>query len=227
MRDVIELFTFTSIGFGLMLSFKLLTLKKHGLIVMWLGFYVLLLVGSLCEVFFRETQLIMIGIGTTYWLFGPCLYLYVYERVSKKQLQFFRDCAIHLLPFVTYVLFVVATALAGARIQNEIVDFLLYEVVFAHIIVYFLKALTLIRKHPATQRQTSVERMQRASMLFLVIASLAIFGSSWLSTHLFVLIGMKQGEIYTMLVQGIISLLIFAIALLNTETRYTERMKML
>jgi hypothetical protein len=229
MQDFIQLFTFTSIGFGLLLSFKLLTVKKHGLIVMWLGFYVLLLVGSLCEAFFSQTEILMRIIGMTYWLFGPCLYLYVLDRVGERQLQFFKDCVLHLLPFIVYATFVVVAQLFAITVESEAVEFLLYEVVFAHIIVYFIMALRLISRNGnrSSQEKSSVEKMQRASMLFLVVASLAIFGSSWISTHLFLILGQRVSETYNLLVQVAITLLIFAIALLNTETRYTERMKVL
>jgi hypothetical protein len=223
MKNLVELITLASIGFGVSLAVKLMLLKRHGMVVMWLSFYVILLVASLCEIFLPEGSIPGTIVGAGYWLLGPCLYLYVSNRLLQGSIRL-RSIILHLTPFAVYTVTVLLSFAFDLNDESGLVDVLLYELVFLHILIYLIAALTLILKTKKINPVRDQSRaMQLASMQVIAILSIALFAISWTSTNIiaFAALHPDTGN-YHLLIQGAVTLLIFSIALLNTETRYAE-----
>jgi hypothetical protein len=223
MKNLAELITLASIAFGISLSVKLILLKKHGMIPMWLSFYVILLVASLCEIFLPEGSIPGIIIGAGYWLLGPCLYLYVRNRLQTSTPQ--KSVILHFIPFIVYVTTVFLSTVFDLKDESGIADVLVYELVFIHILIYLILALILILKtkklRPIANDQSRA--MQLASMQVIAILSITLFAISWTSTNIIAFAALQPDKgNYQLMVQAAMTLLIFSIALLNTETRYAE-----
>jgi hypothetical protein len=222
MKDLIEPITIASMAFGISLAVKLMLLKKHGMVAIWLGCYVILLVGSLCEIFLPEESMPVIIIGAGYWLLGPCLYLYVSNRLQASIPP--KAVILHLAPFIVYTISVFLSIAFDWNDRSGFVGMVLYELVFLHILVYLILALILIVKTKKLGPvRDQLRSMQLTSLLGIAMLSIALFAISWTSTNIIAFAALQPDQVnYQLCVQGAGTLLIFSIALLNTETRYAE-----
>ena len=215
MANATELFTLATIGFGVMLSIRfILNALKDGS-DLWLGFYVLILIGCLTEILVRENVLVTTIIGSTYWLIGPVLYFFVRGK-SLNQAFIMKHDYHHLLAFAIYVILLFASMIF-TTMSNDLVDLIVYEAVFLHIFTYFYLCTRIVSKANTIAKTDPAIKMRRTFLVAIVILSFGIFASSWISTHVFALTGSEMTASFKMLVQALLAFLIFCISLLKPE----------
>lgn len=215
MTNAVELFTLATIGFGAMLSIRfILNALKDGT-DLWLGFYVLILIGCLTEIFVPENILVTTIIGSTYWLIGPVLYFFVRSKALNHVFTVKHDYR-HFLAFVIYVV-VLLVSLIIPTPPNDVVDLIVYELVFLHIFTYFFLCARILSRAKEIRETNPTIKMRRIFLVAVVFLSFGIFVSSWISTHFFVLTGSEITPSFKMLVQVSLAFLIFCISLLKPE----------
>ena len=128
-----------------------------------------------------------------------------------------------MVPFIVYLCAMIAAVAIGLK-PTEWLTFILYELVFIHILTYsYLSWRYISRVH--NPDATSLEvKMREAFMLLLTIVSIIIFGTSWLGTHA-MMFGLFQSDniVFRLIVQGTLTMMLFFIALLNTEISSPEK----
>jgi hypothetical protein len=227
--DWIFIITMAGIFFGLLISLHLVTIKRPGLGTKWLGRYTMLLTASLAEPL-AEGSVWAILLGGISLLFGPFLYFYLICRIrslsSLPPRHFW-----HAAPFVLYNLLILLSFFssdkpANAGQENEWIDLLLYELLFIQIFSYCIAGLRFITRNKGLLiiEDQDVGRMKIAFLRILVGLSIMLFLGSWLATHFFIIGGMQPGHAFKSGVQIGLCLLIFIIALLNTETMHARKL---
>lgn len=215
--------------FGVLISFHLITIRRPGVSVRWLGLYTFMLTAALAEPYVTRGNMVSSLLGGLSLLYGPLLYLYVKSRILMIRKVEFRDMK-HLLPFLLYAIGIVATSFVqsgGGKSESAAsVDIILYELLFIQIFWYFFKALLFIhrKKTLMAYEDEDVGKMDRAFLSILVIVSVLLFLGSYLMTHLYLLGNTTLSFEFKSTVQIGLCCIIFMIALLNTETMYSKKM---
>lgn len=220
-----SLVTFTGLAFGGIVSIHFLTVKRPGVAIRWLGIYTLILTLSLAEFISEEGSIAMTVLGALTFLYGPSLYLYIRSRmfgVSVVERSAYR----HFIPFVLYVLMAGTMTMFQTQTENqEVFEFALYEILFLHIFWYCFAALRLIKeKRNEMPGDNDIVGMQAAFMKTLVICSVLLFSGSFIATHVFIFAGIKIPFEFKYGIQIALCVVIFVIALINTETMHTKKM---
>jgi hypothetical protein len=228
--DWMFVITMTGIFFGLLISAHLLTIKRPGLGTKWLGVYTLLLTSSLAEPFATEGSLSGMLFGGFSLLYGPCLYFYIQSRVRGLSSLHPRQY-LHTVPFLSYMILVVLSLFSAqksvpAQDATPWIDLLLYELLFVQIFTYCIASLAFIRKHKHVilKEDEDVGKMKITFLKILVLMSIVLFFGSWLTTHFFILTSTELSAGFKSTVQLALCIIIFVIALLNTETMHAKKL---
>jgi hypothetical protein len=219
MENIVQMVTMGSLSFALMLSLKLIFLnRQERRPSLWLGLYVLLLAGSLSEILFEDSLVISSIVGGTYWLFGPVLLFYVESRTAACDSRK-RNVYLHLIPCSLYYTLLIGNEFVTlTSSSHEIIEFLFFELVFVHILCYFIISFRILQVARNDYKEKSmVDRMTAFFLAFLVNASIVLFGASWLVTNITIFTGMAMSPVFNISIQLGLSLLILLIALFSTE----------
>lgn len=209
-----EIFTMASLGFAVMLSVKFIVIGRQQPAALWLGMFVLLLAGSLSEFIVKDSPTILSIIGGTYWLFGPVLLFFVRLRINPEY-PFNRSDFLHLLPCVAYYALLIGSPKSGLSESDGIADLIMYEAVFIHLLIYFVRSWFTARM--AGFRNEFRHRMNSTFVKLLVAAAILLFGSSWIFTNVLIFTATAQAPAFLNFVQLSLSFLILVIALLGAE----------
>jgi hypothetical protein len=220
--------TIAGLLFGIAVSIHFFTVKRPGIAIRWLGGYTLLMTISLMEYLTKNSSVLLILGGLTF-LFGPFLFLYVRSRIlglnGVERRSFW-----HFLPFVSYVLLVVLSPMltneSGSE-GSELLDLLIYELLFLQIFWYCISALKFISSRQSLlteEGDPDLGKMKIAFLRILVSVSIILFAASFIGTHIFMLIGFQLPFEFKYAIQIALCLLIFVIALLNTETMHAKKL---
>jgi hypothetical protein len=108
----------------------------------------------------------------------------------------------------------------------DLADLIVYELLFFQIFRYCIAAMRFIRRNQSLLKEEDPDlgRMKIAFLRILVIVSIILFAASFLGTHIFMLIGFQLPFEFKYGVQIALCLLIFVIALLNTETMHAKKL---
>lgn len=215
MNTGVEIFSLATVGFGLMLSSRFISSSRRHRTELWLGLYVLLLVGCVAEIFVEENMAALSIIGCTYWLIGPLLYFYVRAKVLQQFFSWKTDYRFF-LPFGVYLVLLTIPA-EISKSSVELIDLIFYEFLFLHIFLHFFWCVQIILKWKLSSHAGFNAKLDRAFSLVIVFLSAGIFVTSWVSTHLLVFTGTQMSQEFKIFIQAALTFLIFCIALLRPE----------
>lgn len=225
--DGIFLVTVCGVALGALLSVGLITIRRPGPTVRLLGFYTLVLSIGLAEPLINrvpdQTELLRSVWGGFSLLYGPLLFLYVRSRLEHVN-KLARKDFIHLIPFFVYQVLTLLFSLTQHTIgmDPEALDLLIYELLFLQIFSYCILCFKiLVRKR--REVLSPVTKIQVAFVTTLVILSAILFLSSFTFSHLRLFFSLPLNSVFMFSIQLGLSLLIFIIALLNTENMYLEK----
>jgi hypothetical protein len=221
--------TMTGTMFGLLISIHFLTIKRPGIATKWLGLYTLVLTSGLAEPLISEYTDLEILFGGLSLLYGPFLYLYIKSRILSLT-RIDQISYRHFLPFVMYTVGIIGsyvlTQNAGREYQtSEVIDIVLYEMLFMQIFSYSIGALVFIRrnKFKAADEDAAVIKMKLAFMQLLVLLSIALFLSTYVATHIALFANIQLAG-FNYAIQIALCIIIFMIALVNTETMHAKKL---
>lgn len=219
---MIEMMTLCCLAFGFSLVARLLFTSTDRKPKLLLGLFVLILTGCMVEIFIKS-YLVGAILATGYWLLGPLLYFYCSLRTTPAK-DFSTSSVLHACPAAAYLLLLTIPQGLFSTLTLSIADIVLYELVFIHILTYFILALRLgLAKRKQLQKSASLqEQMQCAFLIFLPLASVLLFGFSFLGVNFSLISNVPVGEYFRNMVQASLTIIIIFIALLNTETRPTN-----
>lgn len=217
--------TIAGLLFGLIVSLHFLMVKRPGMAIRWLGLYTLVITLSLAEFIIPEDSPVLIFFGGLTFLYGPFLLLYIKSRMVHSMIIERKDY-IHFIAFTSYITLVIAF-LAFGNESSGIAELIVYELLFIQIFWYCIAGLLMISRRKdllIKESDPDLVRMQVSFLRILVVVSMTLFLSSYVATHVFMLTGYKMPFEFKYAIQIGLCLLIFVIALLNTETMYTKKL---
>ncbi len=217
----ITVVTFAGILFGSLVSIHFLLIKRA---MKWLGGYTLLLTLSLVENLVSEFPTILTALGSLTLLYGPFLFLYVKARVMPYEPGSLSVLK-HFIPFFTYALTIALSSSKHQHGDDGTLELVIYELLFIQIFTYIILSLRLIGQRTRWIGDDYLtDRMQTIFLKTLVYVSLLLFASSFLATHIFLLTEVRESTGFRFSIQIGLCMVLFIIALLNTETIQRENM---
>lgn len=225
--DGIFLITVCGVTLGALLSLGLITIRRPGPAVRLLGFYTLVLSIGLAEPLIDrvpdQTELFRNVWGAFSLLYGPLLFLYVRSRLVELS-KLTRKDFVHLVPFFIYQISLVVVSLRQSSdwMDSDALDLLIYELLFLQIFTYCILCFKILasRKREVV---SPVTKIRVAFVTTLVILSTVLFVSSFTFSHLRLFFSLPLNSVFMFSIQLGLSLLIFVIALLNTESMHLEK----
>ncbi|AYB34986.1 hypothetical protein D4L85_32340 [Chryseolinea soli] len=200
---------------------------RHEHAVRFLGLYTLSLTVGLAEPLIPLSNLLLrYAAGGVSLLYGPFLCLYCQHRMDADRRV--RSSWKHFLPFLVYGLLLTAEkSFAGAPIEvREGVELVLYILLFTQIIGYCFMADLYVRHFQEHIAGANV--FTRSSRLFFLKMIVRVSGVFFLATFMVslcqALFGFAYREELSISIQVGVCLILFLIALLNTETMHAEKM---
>jgi len=195
-------------------------LRRRNYVSKLLAGYVLVLAAGLAE------PLVFPLIGRTagdLWggfslLYGPFLFLFVKNSLELPAGSVRIDYR-HFLPFLLYILFILFSVLMRMSAVPEMVEFITYELLFMQIFIYCFKSGSIFRRNrlEAQRPFSEITEMNRSFLRIMVAISSVLFATSFGFTHLLIFWKIDFPFKFQIIQLGL-SLLIFVIALLNTES---------
>lgn len=219
----------TGVLLGTLTSFFLLLVKRpqHEHAVRFLGLYTLSLTVGLAEPLIPAGNLLLhYAAGGVSLLYGPFLFLYCQHRMDAGRT--IGSSWKHFLPFLIYCLsLTLEKSFAQAPLEvREGVELALYILLFMQIIGYcFVADLYVVhfQKHIA-----GANVFTRSSRLFFLKMIVRVSGVFFLVTFVgnlcLALFGFAYREELSISIQVGVCLILFLIALLNTETMHAEKL---
>ena len=219
----------TGVLLGTLTSIFLLLVKRprHEHAVRFLGLYTLSLTVGLAEPLIPAGNLLLrYAAGGVSLLYGPFLYLYCQHRLDAERRAW--SSWKHFLPFLVYcLLLTLEKSFAQAPVEvREGVELGLYILLFTQIIGYCFMADLYVRHFQ--EHITGSNVFTRSSRLFFLKMIVRISGMFFLVTFVVnlcqALFGFAYREELSISIQVGVCLILFLIALLNTETMHAEKM---
>jgi hypothetical protein len=152
---------------------------------------------------------------------GPALFLYT--RLQLYPGTWKKINLLHFIPaLVLFILILLSLPFQPVKAEAQADEVVLYLLFIVHLFSYTGAALFLLLRYPANSPSENVVRMQINFVGWIVYASLALFSFSAMSTFL----GWNRSQIFLNVIQLLLSLIIFIVALLNGDVldrrqRYT------
>ena len=183
-----------------------------------LGWYTLLLtissveplkqfIGDHIKLFFE------VLVGTGAFMIGPTLFLYCNYRLLNKPYWIKAD-ALHFIPALVIFL-LMFSAPAAQPGEESVADVIFYFIFISHLFTYTLKSFLLVLREKKRHRPQALrEQFHLPFLACLVTSSFVLFAYSFLST----LFGLNEASHFKLCVQGLLTLIIIVIVLLNAET---------
>jgi hypothetical protein len=219
--------TIAGLLFGLIVSLHFLLVKRPGIAIRWLGLYTFVITMSLAEFIIPENSRVLIFFGGLTFLYGPFLLLYIKSRMVQSMI-IERKEYIHFISFISYITLVITFSSASNSGESSgIIELIVYELLFIQIFWYCIAGLRMIsRKKDLLTKESDPDliRMQISFLRILVVASMILFLTSYAATHVFMFTGYKMPFEFKYAIQIGLCVLIFVIALLNTETMYAKKL---
>jgi hypothetical protein len=104
----------------------------------------------------------------------------------------------------------------------EILDFIVYELLFGQVLIYCIKSFLLLARKKK-ERSGTVATIKTTFVTTLIILSSILFLSSFGFSHIQLIFNVPMNASFLFSMQLGLSFLIFAIALLNTENMHLEK----
>jgi len=227
--DMLAFVSGTGVLLGALTSLFLLTVKRpeRTTALRFLGLYTLSLTVGLAEPLIPAGALLLrYAAGGISLLYGPFLYLYCQYRLNADRRA--SSSWKHFLPFLGYYLMLTterAFAVASKEVR-EGVELALYILLFVQITGYCFLADLFVRHHQEQVDGSSV--FVRSSRLFflkmIVRASGGFFLLTFVLNFCLAIFGFADQPAVAVSIQVGVCIIIFLIALLNTETMHAEKL---
>jgi AraC-like DNA-binding protein len=203
---------------GILISFYFFVKGRARIATMLFGSYVLVFSLGLMEEWLAQQDpglagdILLAFISNSTFLYGPLLYLFVYYLISNKS-RFQRIHILHFLLFSIAFLARVAMILKDGTVVEEgdgTVDLIVFEILVVQILLYNIYAIKRLGRynHSILQTWSNIEQKDLTWLRRLLLFITAIYGFSFLLTHL-LLFGIDDVAPYYLVVQIAITVSIY------------------